>query len=398
MKYSYIIIGGGLTGASAIEGIRERDKEGSVLLISKEKHLPYHRPPLSKSLWSGKKKVDDIFVKNESYYGDQGVTVLLEKEVASLDTKSKIITTNTGKAFQFEKLLIATGGEPIKLKIPGTLENGLFYFRTLDHYLSLIQLCQEGASALIIGGGFIGTELAAALSLKKVKITMVFPQSRPCSKIFPESLGLHILKTFQERGIEIVTRDKPSAIQKMRNKYRILCESGKSIESDMIIAGIGIAPNVELAQQTGLTIGNGILVNSFLQTSQPDIFAAGDNASFPQAWSEVQGRVEHWDNALSQGKLAGKNMAGAHEPYTYMPYFFSDLFELGYEAVGEIDSRLETFVDWQEENKKGAIYYLRKNKVKGVLLCNIWDKVESAREMIKVGTSVVPESLRGAIR
>lgn len=397
MKFSYIIIGGGLSSASAIDGIREYDKNGSILIISKEHFLPYHRPPLSKGLWTGKKKVDDIFVQNKRFYSDNGVTVDLGKEISGLDANNKSITNNTGERYQFDKLLLATGGEPIRLRIPGASENGLVYFRNLDHYLTLSPLCHEGATALVIGGGFIGTELAAALSIKKVKVTMIFPEARPCFKIFPEYLGLHVVKIFQEHGIEIMTRDKPMIIQKAGKKYRIHCESGKWIEGDMVIAGLGIVPSTELAEKAGLEVKNGVVTNSLLQTSHPDIFSAGDNTSFPQSWSEAQARVEHWDNALNQGRLAGKNMTGARENYSYMPYFFSDLFDLGYEAVGEIDSRLETFVDWQEENKKGVVYYLKENKVKGVLLCNIWEKVDKARELIKRGNPVIQESLRGAI-
>jgi 3-phenylpropionate/trans-cinnamate dioxygenase ferredoxin reductase component len=397
MKYFYIIIGGGLAGASAINGIREYDKKNSILLVSKEKYLPYHRPPLSKSLWTGKKKVDDIFFQNRSFYTEQGVTVRLGMEVTGLDSKMKSITTDTGESHSFEKLLIATGGEPNHLKLPGAHENGLWYYRNLDNYFSLLPFCHEGATALIIGGGFIGTEMAVALSLNKVKVTMIFPENRPCFHIFPEDLGQYILTLFKNRDIEIVTRDKPLTVQKLRNKYRIQCESGKWCEGEFIIAGLGIAPSTGLAEKAGLEVGNGIYVNSLLQTSHPDIFSAGDNTSFPQAWSGIQSRLEHWDNAMNQGKTAGKNMAGAQEPYTYMPYFFSDLFELGYEAVGQIDSRLETVSDWQEEFTKGTVYYLRDNKVKGVLLCNIWDKVEKAREMIKEETPLVPNSLHGVI-
>jgi 3-phenylpropionate/trans-cinnamate dioxygenase ferredoxin reductase component len=398
MKYHYIIIGGGLAGASAVGGIREHDTTNSIALVGKEKYLPYHRPPLTKSLWTGKKTVDDIFYQNESYYTGQGVTLKLGIEVVGLDVPTKTITTAAGESFSFEKLLIATGGEPHKLNPTGPNENGLFYYRQLDHYLALAPLCHEGARAIIIGGGFIGTEMAAALSMKNVKVTMVFPENRPCFTIFPEELGQYVLSGFQKRGIEIVTRDKPAAVQKMRNKYRIQCESGKWLEGEFVIAGLGIAPSEGLAARAGVEVGKGIRVNSFLQTSHPDVFSAGDVAAFPQAWSGVQARLEHWDNAVNQGKTAGENMAGARKAYGYMPYFFSDLFDLGYEAVGQVDSRLATFCDWQEEFKKGVIYYLRDDRVKGALLCNIWEKVETARAMIRSDARVSPESLRGAIK
>jgi len=166
----------------------------------------------------------------------------------------------------------------------------------------------------------------------------------------------------------------------------------------MVIAGIGIAPALELPRTAGLLTANGVIVNEYLEASLPGIYAAGDIAFFPYQALGKQTRVEHWDNALNQGKWAGRNMAGAREPYTYMPYFFSDLFEFGYEAVGEVDARLETFADWQKENDTGVIYYLKDNKVRGAMMCNVWDKVEAARELIRNAENVTPADLRGAIQ
>jgi NADPH-dependent 2,4-dienoyl-CoA reductase/sulfur reductase-like enzyme len=166
----------------------------------------------------------------------------------------------------------------------------------------------------------------------------------------------------------------------------------------MVIAGVGIAPSLDLPRKAGLQTANGIIVDDYLQASLPDIYAAGDVAFFPYRALGKQTRVEHWDNALNQGKWAGRNMAGAREPFTYMPYFFSDLFEFGYEAVGEVDARLETFADWQKENDTGVIYYLRDGQVRGAMMCNVWDKVEAARELIRKAEPVSKDSLRGLIR
>jgi 3-phenylpropionate/trans-cinnamate dioxygenase ferredoxin reductase subunit len=396
--YTYIIIGGGLAGASAVEGVRERDKNGSILLIGSEKHLPYDRPPLSKKLWFGKKKVEEIFLQDRAFYDRNGVSLAQGTTVTTLDGKQKSITTDTGKEYRFQKLLLATGGMPRKLPIPGGNSDGVCYFRTLDDYLRVRTESTEGKSAVIVGGGFIGSEIAAALAVSKINVTMIFPDSYLVNRVFPEYLGRALTDQYRARGIQILANEKPSAFLREEGGFTTYTLSGKKIESDMVVVGIGISPEVGLARDSGLETGNGIVVNEYLETSAPDIYAAGDNAFFPYQALGKQARVEHWDNALNQGKWAGRNMAGAREPYTYMPYFFSDLFEFGYEAVGEVSADLDTFADWTKENDTGVIYYLRDNRVRGAMMCNVWDRVEAARELIRKGETVSRESLRGLIR
>jgi NADPH-dependent 2,4-dienoyl-CoA reductase/sulfur reductase-like enzyme len=396
--YTYIIIGGGLAGASAVEGIREADKNGGILLLGSEKHLPYDRPPLTKKLWFGKKKVEEIFLHDENFYDQNGVSVVSGVTVTSLDAAKKAVAASDGKQYRYQKLLLATGGVPRTLPIPGGNLPGICYFRTLDDYLRLRQESTEGNSAVVIGGGFIGSEIAAALAVNKVSVTMIFPGGHLVGRVFPAYLGRAIQNEYVSRGIKILANEKPSAFAKSGNRFTTYTMSGETIESDMIIAGIGIAPETHLAREAGLETGDGIVVNEYLQTSNPDVFAAGDNAYFPYQALGIKTRVEHWDNALNQGKNAGRNMAGAAEPYAYMPYFFSDLFEFGYEAVGEVDSRLETFADWQKENDTGVIYYLKGGRVRGAMMCNVWDRVEAARELIRKGEVMTPDRLRGAIQ
>jgi len=397
-RYTYVIVGGGLAGASAVEGIRERDTNGSILLLGAERHLPYDRPPLSKKLWFGKKKVEEIFLHDQKFYDQNGVTVALGIMVTAVDPKQKSVTTDEGKRYPYQKLLLATGGVPRTLSIPGGDLEGISYYRYLDDYLRLRKESSGGKSAVVIGGGFIGSEIAAALALNKVDVTMIFPDQYLVSRVFPESLGRALLHRFAAGGIKVLEEEQPKSISKKGDRFITRTESGKEIESDILIAGIGIALSLDLPRRAGLQTANGIIVDEFLQASLPDIYAAGDIAFFPYQALGKQTRIEHWDNALSQGKWAGRNMAGAHESYTHMPYFFSDLFEFGYEAVGEVDASLETFADWQKENDTGVIYYLKDGKVRGAMMCNVWDKVEEARKLIRKGEKVSKEGLRGLIR
>jgi 3-phenylpropionate/trans-cinnamate dioxygenase ferredoxin reductase subunit len=397
-SFAYIIVGGGLAGASAIEGIRELDKKGSLLMIGREKHLPYDRPHLSKKLWFGKKKVEDIFLHKHEFYTQNNAAVAVGTTVKALDAVGKTVADHMGKTYRFEKLLLATGGTPRTLPIPGGNLEGICYYRYLDDYLQIRQKASAGRSAVIIGGGFIGSEIAAALNINNVDVTMIFPDPYLVSRIFPEYLGRAIQDHYRSRGIKIIAGDQPSVFSKDGKGFTTYTLSGKTITSDMVIVGIGISPSVELAESAGIRTGNGIVVNDLLQTSNPDIYAAGDNAFFPYQALGVQTRVEHWDNAINQGKWAGRNMTGVQKPFAYMPYFFSDLFEFGYEAVGEVDARLETFADWQKENETGVIYYLKEGKVRGAMMCNVWEKVEAARTLIRQGETVEPDKLRGLIR
>jgi 3-phenylpropionate/trans-cinnamate dioxygenase ferredoxin reductase subunit len=395
--FAYVVIGAGAAGASAVEGIREIDAAGSILLVGAEKQLPYERPPLSKQLWFGKARVEEIYLHDQAFYDKQNVRVLLGTEATKLDPAQKTVTTATGDTFHFDKLLLATGVAPRRLPIPGGDLAGISYFRTLDDYLQLRHQVARAKSVLVVGGGFIGSELSAALNISQ-EVTWIFPSGTLCSRVFPRALGQALQRQYQQRGVLVLPAETPVSIESRGAGYVVQTSSGRGIDADLIVVGIGTTPGVALAQDAGLEVGDGIVVNEYLQSSHPDIYAAGDNAFFPYAALGKKVRIEHWDNALTQGKWAGRNMAGAQQPFTYQPYFFSDLFEFGYEATGDVNAKLETFSDWEKENETGVIYYLADQRVRGVMACNVWDKMDAARELVRSGERVSPEELRGRIR
>lgn len=398
LVYRYLIVGGGLAGASAIAGIREEDSTGTICLLSSERDLPYDRPPLSKKLWTGDKQVKEIFLQDSTYYDENNVELKLGVVAIALDREHKIVIDDAGKEYHYERLLLATGGTPRRLTIPGHDLNDLCYFRSLPDYKSIRAKAIEGASAVIIGGGFIGSELAAALRTNKLNVTMIFPEDNLCQKVIPQPLAKEIQSDYVRRGIVILNEDLPIAILERNGSFLTHTKKGSEIRSDIVIAGIGIQPNMKLAAAAGLEVANGISVNEYLQTTDPDIYAAGDNAYFPCKALEEKARFEHWDNALNQGKHAGRNMAGAAEPYEYLSYFFSDLFDFGYEAVGDVSTKLKTSADWQEVNRKGTIYYLEEDVIRGVMFCNLWDKVDEARQWITNRTNIRDLSLKAANR
>ncbi len=372
--YRYLIIGGGLTGDAAVKGIRELDEEGSIGMISLEPDPPYSRPPLSKGLWKGR-PVEKIWRHTQ----DKDVELHLGHKVIKLDPQGKSIQDEEGHEYTYDKLLLATGGTPNQLPFG---KDKIIYYRNFQDYQRLRTLSENKESFLVIGGGFIGSEIAAALRMVGKEVTMVFPEDAISANVFPQDLAEYINDYYREQGIKIVSGDTVTNIEDSGDHLTVHTKNGKIFEVDGIVAGIGVHPNVDLAQQAGLKVENGIVVDEHLMTTAPDIYAAGDVANFYHTALGKRKRVEHEDNAIQMGKLAGRNMAGANEAYTHAPMFYSDLFKLGYEAVGELNSKLEIVADWKEQFKKGVVYYLEDGRVRGVLLWNVWDTVPAASELL----------------
>lgn len=391
--FKYVIIGGGMAADAAAHKIREVDAEGSICLISNEEYPPYARPPLSKSLWKGEEELDDIDLETES----ANLEMHLASSVVRIDPSNKKVIDDKGDEYGYTKLLIATGGIP--KKIPKTEGEEIIYYRTKEDFMKLKRKVDENTRFGVIGGGFIGSEIAAAIKTYKTEaeVTMIFPETGICALIFPKELSSSITDYYREKGIEVLNGDLVETIKKNNNEYVVETKNREKLAFDVIIAGLGIQPNTDLAKNAGLKVDNGIIVNKFLQTSVQDIYAAGDAASYYNPALDKFIRVEHEDNALTMGETAGANMAGEEVPYDHISLFYSDLFDLGYEAVGELSSKLEIVEDWFDTNKEGVIYYLDKKRVKGVLLWNVWDKVDDAREIIAEKGPFSSKNLKGRI-
>ena len=395
--HDYLIVGAGLAGASAAQAIRELDADGSVLMLGAEPLPPYHRPPLSKGLWLGKENPDGIFVKTAEQWRAFGVTLRLGDAVAELDADSRHITTVSGLRIGFGKLLLATGGTPRSLAAPPALAGHIHGLRTLSDYHRLRSLAHDGAQVLIVGASFIGAEMACALAAQPgVSVSMIFPGAAPLARILPPSLAQVLVERYRAHGVCLYGGDRVAGFSPGQRGITARTERGVEIEADWVLAGVGLDLNLALAQSAGLAVDNGVRVNARLQTSHDDIYAAGDIANYPDpVWGEAI-RTEHWDHAQASGRTAGRNMVGADEPYTHQSMFFSDLFDIGFEAVGTLSSQLETCVDMADQNK-GVVYYLQDNQVRGVLLWNTWDQVDAARELIAARQLVTADGLMGQL-
>ena len=387
--YKYLIIGGGLAGDAATKGIRELDPDGTIGMMSLEPDPPYMRPNLSKGLWKGR-PVEKIWRKTE----ERGTELHLNCRVTHIDPIKKSVQVEAGEEYTYDKLLLATGGTPNHLPFG---KGNIVYFRTFQDYQKLRNLTGSGNHFVVIGGSFIGSEIAAALTMVGKKVTMVFPEQAISEHVFPADHAKFLNEYYRMNGVELLAGDSVVSVHKEGDRIIARTGSGRSIEADGVVAGIGIRPDLDLARQAGLEADNGIIVNDQLQTSHLDIYAAGDAANFFHSALERRVRVEHEDNAVQMGKTAGRNMTGAGDKYTHIPMFYSDLFDLGYEAVGQISSKLQTFADWEEPFKKGVIYYLEDGRVRGVVLWNVWEKVEKARALMQEDGPFNADDLKGRI-
>lgn len=389
-QYRYLIIGGGMTASAAIKGIRTVDENGTIGVIASEPEQPYDRPPLTKGLWKNQKTIDEIV-----HELPDGVAFYHDRRVVSFSIAQKEAIDDQDQIYGYEKLLLATGGTPRRL--PFDTDQQIIYYRTLGHYRQLRELTKIYDKFAVIGGGFIGSEIAAALAIHGKDVTMLFPEDALCARLFPIDIGGYLNRYYESKGVVVLPNTHVEGLEGTQGHYRLLTNEGSEIKAEVVVAGIGIEPNTDLAEKAGLRVENGIMVNTGLQTSAPNIYAAGDVANFEDKLLGERRRVEHEDNANTMGEAAGRAMAGAKMTYNYSPMFYSDLFDLGYEAVGELNAKFDIYADWQEEYTTGVLYYMQEKRVRGVLLWNVWGQVDAARALIASGQRVAPADLTGRI-
>lgn len=387
--YDYLIIGGGMTADAAAHGIHEADPAGSIGIIGAERHPPYDRPPLSKALWKGEPE-EKIWRKTK----DTGAALELGRRVTAIDPRGHGATDDRGTTYRFKKLLLATGGMPRRLPLK---TDQIIYFRTLDDYRRLHALAEHDVRFLVMGGGFIGSEVAAALRLQGRNVTMLVPEAGVGARVFPKDLSAFLVDYYRQKGVTMRMGEGMAGLEERAGSCVVRTTTGGELIGEVVVAGLGIVPGVELAEEAGLDVDNGILVDEFCRTSHPDIYAAGDVANFANPALGTRVRVEHEDNANTMGRVAGLNMGGRATPYHHQPFFYSDLFDLGYEAVGDTDARLETVADWKQQFQEGVVYYLKSGRVRGVLLWNTWGQVDHARALIAEPGPFTMRDLKGRL-
>lgn len=382
-----------MAAAAAAKAIRKSDPDGSLTLVSAEAHPPYKRPPLSKGLWKGE-RFESVDLKTRTI----GAELLLGHSARKLDVAASEVTLEDGTTIGYQRLLLATGARARQL--PSLPANGLVVsYRTLADYERVRAAARPGQHVVIIGAGFIGSEMAAALRSARCDVSMVFPEAAIGAGRFPATLADSVSAYYQGRGVKLHPQRSVASAAPAGDGLLLVLDDGTELSADIVIVGVGAVPNDELASEAGLLTDNGVVVDEYLRASLASepagtplgVYAAGDVASLDWPGLGRRMRIEHEDNANFMGAAAGRAMVaslegdqmnGSAAPYNHLPFFYSDLFDLGYEAVGLLDTRLDVVEDWREPQREGVVYYLDDGKVRGVLLWNSWGQVDEARDLI----------------
>jgi NADPH-dependent 2,4-dienoyl-CoA reductase/sulfur reductase-like enzyme len=391
----YIILGGGMVaGYAAKESASRGLRSGELTIVSAEDTLPYERPPLSKGFLSGKDTADGILINTLEWYEKQGIDTKLRTTIDKINLKEKRLYADSGEVFEFEDLLIATGASARKLDCPGNDSPNVFYLRSLADSRKIREKAASSKQAVVIGGGFVGMEAASVLSQKNIDTSLIIREDRVWSRVFTRAMSEFFERYYLSRGVKLLKNESVVSLQG-GDRIDVLLSSGRKISCDMVVAGVGAAPVTELFANSGLAIENGIAVNEYLETNQPRISAAGDVANYVDKLFDKRRRVEHWDNAVSQGQHWASIISGERRPFLHVPYFFSDVFDLSYELWGDSEGATQTIARGDLSSSSFSIWWLKRDCLIAAFVMNRPDEERQfAPEWIKSKQILSADRLR----
>jgi 3-phenylpropionate/trans-cinnamate dioxygenase ferredoxin reductase component len=388
-QVKYVLVGGGLTSYKAIAGIRSVDEEGSILLVTKEPHVPYDRPPLTKGFLRGETEKDAIFYESAEDLAERNVTVKMADPVVAFDTAAKTVTLESGESYGFDKALYATGGHPFVLDLPGGDLEGVYTLRTVENSERIKAEAREGQRAVVIGAGFIGMEIAASLTGQGVDVTVVETLPRIWARFVDETLSGYFEDLYALKGVTLRTGETVARFEGTDRVTSVVTASGEELACDFVVMAVGIRPNTSLAEEAGLEVEDGVVVDEYMRSSHPDIYAAGDAARFYDPIFGKQRRVEHWGQADYSGELAGKNMAGAEEPYDMVTYAWSEIFDQHLEFVGDETEYDEVWLRGRPGKGPFTVLYLLDDALRAFFGVNTGtDEFGSLEALIRSGQSL----------
>ncbi|MGZ4786779.1 MAG: NAD(P)/FAD-dependent oxidoreductase [Acidimicrobiales bacterium] len=394
---AFVVVGGGLAGANAVETLREEGFDGRVHLVCAETERPYERPPLSKGYLVGSAERSSVFVHDEGWYDAHDVDLRLGTSATGLDPNAHELTLGDGSTLGYDRLLIATGSSPRRLEVPGADLDGVFYLRELGDSDRLREGLRAGSSrVVVVGGGWIGLETAAASRGYGNEVTIVEPQPAPLRAALGEELGMVFAELHREHGVDLRLS---TGVRELTGGgglvTGVVTDAGQTLPADLVVVGVGIRPNTGLATAAGLAVDDGIVVDSALRTSEPDVFAAGDVASAFHPLLRRHLRVEHWANALNAGPAAARSMLGQDVEYDRVPYFYTDQYDLGmeysgYAGPGDYD---RVVYRGDRDGREFVAFWLSGRRVLAGMNVNVWDVNPAIQELVRSGREVDPDRL-----
>jgi NADPH-dependent 2,4-dienoyl-CoA reductase/sulfur reductase-like enzyme len=367
----FVILGGGMVAGNAAKQLVELGlKSGELAILSADTSVPYERPPLSKGFLAGKDTEEAIRINPEDFYRKQGIEIKLGCEISGVNPEQKLLSLKTGGEFGFNKLIVATGARPRTLEIPGAKLRGVHYLRSLDDSKSIRGAAEHVKRAVVVGGGFIGMEVAAVLAQKNIEVTMILSDDRIWKRFFSPQMSSFFEAYYQTRGVRFIKRAKLTELRGNGTVSSAALADGQAIACEMVVAGIGVLPVTDLLANSGIEVEDGVLVNEYLESSRPDVYAAGDVANYQDVLFAKRRRVEHWDNAVSQGQYCARALMGERTPFQHVPYFFSDVFDLSYEYWGDSSGARPAVHRGDLSSKSFSVWWLREKRVVAAFTLN----------------------------
>jgi 3-phenylpropionate/trans-cinnamate dioxygenase ferredoxin reductase subunit len=380
---TYVIVGASLAGAKAAETLRAEGYDGELVLVGAEDVRPYERPPLSKEYLRGEAGRDKVFVHDEGFYAEQRIDLRLDTPVTSIEPGRGEIGLKTGETLRYEKLLLTTGAEPRRLPIPGNELDGVLYLRSVENSDAIRERLDRGGKVVVVGSGWIGSEVAASARQRGLDVTVIEPLSVPLERVLGPEVGAVYRDVHLEHGVEMMLGTGVDAFEGTGKVERVRATDGRMVDCDFVVVGVGVVPRVELAQQAGLATDNGILVDEHLQTSAPGVYAAGDVANAQHPFYGERVRVEHWANALNQGPAAARAMLGNAEPYDRLPYFFSDQYDVGMEYSGHARTWDRVALHGDVAGREFIAFWVSDERVVAAMNVNVWDVTDKLQQAIR---------------
>ncbi len=391
-----VIVGASLAGAKAAESLRGTGFDGRVVLVGEEDVRPYERPPLSKELLKGDKGREKVFVHDEGWYAEHDVELRLGTRATGLDRKAQVVELSDGERLDYDAVLLATGSSPRRLDIPGSDLGGIAYLRSLADAESLRDMLAKKGALVVVGGGWIGLEVAAAARHHGCSVTLIEPQPTPLHAVLGAEVGEVFARLHRDNGVDLRTGTGVEGFEGRGGRVTaVRAADGSTVDADLVVVGVGIRPNTELAEAAGLEVDNGVVVDELLRTADPAVLAAGDVANAYNPLIGARLRVEHWSNASNQGKAAGLTMAGKGEPYAKLPYFFTDQYDLsmeyhGHAGPGEAD---RVVLRGDPAGEKWLAFWLRDGHVLAGMNVNDWDAADEIKRLARARAEVDPDRL-----